>query len=120
MPDRWYAKSIFGWGNGYVAIPKGHPFFGMSYDDIQEKYDIRVHGGLTFSSDSITGQPEDTKGMWIVGFDTGHINSSKLFPDEQSVIDETIKLKKQIERYSLGTKINKLLDYGKADSENPS
>lgn len=50
----------WGWGNGYVAIPKGHPYYGRHYDDI----DVRIHGGLTY------GRMED--GMWVIGFDTAH------------------------------------------------
>ena len=35
----------FGWGNGYVLIPIGHPLHGKNYDDIN----VNVHGGLIFS-----------------------------------------------------------------------
>ena len=34
-----------GWGNGYVRIPEGHPYYEKTYDDIP----VSVHGGLTFS-----------------------------------------------------------------------
>lgn len=42
--------------NGYVHIPKGHPWDGLDYDDI----DVDVHGGLTYARNG-----------WI-GFDTLH------------------------------------------------
>ena len=58
-----------GWGNGYVAISKNHPHFGKHYHDLNN---IHVHGGLTFSGGSIHGQPPNTKGMWIFGFNTHH------------------------------------------------
>lgn len=45
-----------GWGNGYVAIPEGHPCFGKDYDQIYDEYNINVHGGLTFS-DYSPGNP---------------------------------------------------------------
>lgn len=61
-------KNDVGWGNGYVAVPEGHAWYGKDYDDI----DADAHGGLTFSGDKIEGQPEETKGMWIVGFDCAH------------------------------------------------
>lgn len=90
-----------GWGNGYVAIPKDHPCFGMSYDDIHDKYNIRVHGNLTFSdtSDHVKPNsfPKSVKEMWIIGFDTLHYNDDyEKWPDEASIIAEAEKLKKQL------------------------
>lgn len=52
--------------NGYVRIPEGHPFSKLCYDEIHDKYEIDVHGGLTFSGTLLA---EKTK--WI-GFDTCH------------------------------------------------
>lgn len=44
--------------NGYVKVPKDHPDYGKSYEDV----DVDVHGGLTYS---------DEKGSFF-GFDTQH------------------------------------------------
>lgn len=86
-----------GWGNGYVAIPEGHPCFGMEYDSI----DVSVHCGLTFSGkDKLKGQPEETKGMWVVGFDTLHAGDSmEAWPDKESVMNEANDLKEQLINY---------------------
>lgn len=46
--------------NGYVAVDKAHPLFGVGY----HQADIAVHGGLTYA-----GQEED---LWVFGFDTAH------------------------------------------------
>jgi len=46
--------------NGYIAVPKSHPWHGKLYEDI----DVVVHGGLTFS--------ENLGGHWVLGFDTNH------------------------------------------------
>jgi hypothetical protein len=52
--------------NGYVALPKGHPYYGKGYDDI----DVEVHGGLTFAQE---GDGKNwAKGYWWVGFDCAH------------------------------------------------
>ena len=32
--------------NGYVGVPKTHPYWGLPYEDVP----VRVHGGLTFGS----------------------------------------------------------------------
>ncbi len=84
-----------GWGNGYVAIPADNKLFGKHYDNIN----VNIHGGLTFSEDAIIGQPEETKGMWIVGFDTLHLgDDSQRWPDQETVMAEALELKKQIDK----------------------
>lgn len=50
--------------NGYVAIPKGHPLHGNTYDDIS--YHVEVHGGLTYAD------VDEKTGEWVVGFDCHH------------------------------------------------
>lgn len=65
--------------NGYVAVPKRHPYYGSSYEDL---YYIKVHGGLTFSDNCIPrndetplfldGHTEVPDNYWILGFDTLH------------------------------------------------
>lgn len=67
----------FGWGNGYVAIPKGHTLYGKSYDEIHDLIPmLEVNGGLTFSEKASDLDwveiPSDCKDCWIVGFDTAH------------------------------------------------
>lgn len=49
---------------GYVAIPQGHPWYNIHYDEI---YGVDVHGGLTFS-----GSREGFENTFWVGFDCGH------------------------------------------------
>ncbi len=59
---------------GYVAVPKGHPFHGVGYDDVP---DVSVHGGLTYS-DACGGhvchvpQPGEPDDVWWLGFDCAH------------------------------------------------
>jgi hypothetical protein len=73
-----------GWGNGYVLLPKEHPWFGKHYDDIP----VAVHGGLTFSDKIDMKWVTNTKGqvceeietlkeddfndLWCIGFDCAH------------------------------------------------
>ena len=51
---------------GYVGIPKGHPLWGVKYDDAYDYIqELNVHGGLTYS--------EMGKGdWWWFGFDCAH------------------------------------------------
>ena len=76
LPTPPYSAGMGGPANGYVAIPEGHPCFGMDYGSIHDKYSISVHYGLTWSrlqdDKGLTGAPDEVKGMWIVGFDTLH------------------------------------------------
>lgn len=55
----------------YVKIPKGHPYYGKAYDDIN----LNVHGGLTFSEHIKEDDPYIelgfTPGYWV-GWDYAH------------------------------------------------
>lgn len=95
-----------GYANGYVAVPKDHPYYGKHYDDIE---DIDIHGGLTFSENGkwcynnyedleiIEGNKEDLKDCWVFGFDTCHwMDDLGSWPKER-VIKETLRLKEQLE-----------------------
>lgn len=58
---------------GYVAIPPGHPWHGMAYDDIKAD----AHGGLTFADTCEwpvchVPKPGESDDVWWVGFDCGH------------------------------------------------
>lgn len=67
--------------NGYVGIPKDHILYGMDYDTIQTKYNINVHGGLTYSYKNVAGlDAKIFKDIWWIGFDTSH------YMDEQVLL----------------------------------
>lgn len=71
-----------GWRCGYVAVPKGHPLYQVKYNDDWENdhsllAEIRVHGGLTYSSipnsDDRFEYPIETESdLWWFGFDCNH------------------------------------------------
>lgn len=77
-----------GYRCGYVKLPKGHPWHGKGYFELNNY--VSVHGGLTFAEKlkgDILGD-----GFWI-GFDCAHLIMDK--PDYKYVnqeILETIKL----------------------------
>lgn len=95
-----------GYANGYVAIPKDHPYYGMDYDEVN-KY-IVVHGGLTFSksgseikeifrdTEFLKGE-SDLIGYWVLGFDTCHYQDSLTNWPRKRVIEEVLYLEKQLE-----------------------
>lgn len=58
---------------GYIAIPKGHEFYGVGYEDI----DIDVHGGWTYSENSKWEYPVIANDIWWIGFDCGHYCDGK-------------------------------------------
>lgn len=107
--NTWLSRTIglhkldFGWGNGYVILPKTHPLHGVDYDEINTFVD--VHRGLTYGS-IITVQtiinfnldPEDL-GKYMVGFDTSHYGDNLLKWSEQDVLKETENLKEQLYDY---------------------
>jgi hypothetical protein len=90
------ARNNFGCWCGYVGLPKGHPCFGLWYDDVHDKYpDLAVHGGLTYSEGLFSWDLVEKKGeerraelnrmiekrrkeegteYWEFGFDCNHFN----------------------------------------------
>lgn len=58
----------------YLGIPEDHPLAGFSYDDIP----LRVHGGLTYSGEGVTGAPE---GFHWFGWDYGHAGDKCVYHD---------------------------------------
>jgi len=67
---------------GYVGVPRGHPYYKVSYHDLPD--DIEVHGGITFSNHCdprpqavehgichIPGEGESDD-VWWLGFDCAH------------------------------------------------
>lgn len=64
-----------GWGNGYISLPKDHPWYtwitsseektpGNRYVNVY-RLNVNVHGGITFGD-------EDDDGDYWIGFDTSH------------------------------------------------
>ena len=85
----WRYSLERGWGNGYVALPSTHPFYGLDYNELNEHID--VHGGLTYSK-SYTYEDEV---YWLIGFDTMHGFDDPIRSDKEFVINETLDLLKQ-------------------------
>jgi hypothetical protein len=53
---------------GYASVSKGHPFYGMNYNNYEDLHELHiVHGGLTYS-----GPDSDDSELWWFGFDTCH------------------------------------------------
>jgi hypothetical protein len=58
---------------GYVGVPREHPAYGKSYNDV----DVEVHGGLNYAHECAgeichvpaPGMPDD---VWWLGFDCAH------------------------------------------------
>ena len=76
----WLSSIEKGWGNGYVAVPKGHPAYGLNYDKVCNHVD--AHWGLTYGEllsnmdwdeipESIAG-----KDYYVFGFDTAHYDDT--------------------------------------------
>lgn len=94
-----------GYANGYVAIPKEHPYYGKDYDEIE----IDIHGGLTFAGNGskieeawpnieiIEGNTKNLKDSWVFGFDTCHYGDNLTNWNRDAVIAETLNLRRQLE-----------------------
>lgn len=97
---------LFGTHNGYVILDRNHPISGMYYGDIDEKYDIEVHGEITFSnrlstfkhSTDFSETPEllDYQDYWVLGFDTQHAGDNAEKWNAESTLKETERFAEQL------------------------
>ncbi|GEM_PF-917837 len=115
--------------NGYVAIPPEHPCFEGDYFE-SPVADLEIHGGITYSEpvcfreethmsarkvkqeyigtrnpllddvEYVTDETEIPDDWWILGFDTCHYGDNTLKWNKESVTQETLELKRQLEELS--------------------
>ena len=102
VENNWLSRDRldFGWGNGYVAIPKEHKFYGLDYCEIDG---IDVNGDLTLSCSAsefkdVPELTEEFKDYWVLGFDTAHLYDTLEKWPKEAVEKETNYLKLQLEK----------------------
>ena len=87
-----------GWGNGYVGVPSGHPWYGCHYEDIDLQLQRPIHGGLTYSEwGKPGGEDRGWYSYWWVGFDTAHYGDDLKRCPYEYVVNETEELRLQAE-----------------------
>ena len=74
--------------NGYVLVPKGHPWWSVDYSELEDQ--VTVHGGLTFSGSWFE------EGDWWLGFDHGHYYDTGPL---DLVLDQIINSKRMEKKY---------------------
>lgn len=90
VPNTWLSKDYErGFANGYVVLPKDHPFYGFDYDFITSFLD--VHGCLTYARYEDNGHDG-----WCVGFDTLHYGDTAEKWPYEAVKEETMRLLNQL------------------------
>jgi len=78
-----------GYGNGYVTVPKNHPYYGLDeFDD--RVMDLEVHGGVTFAAETEDG--------WTFGFDTLHYGDNPDNCTREYCINEALDLYTQLKQ----------------------
>jgi hypothetical protein len=79
----------FGWGNGYVAVPPGHPWYGRT--DI---YNVFISHEISFANhgDHLLKCPVRLRKHWILGFHTKYYLDLMYPPKKEDVIRETVVL----------------------------
>ena len=70
----YYILSLGTHPAAYIEIPKRSILFGKDYDDIYEMgVNLDVHGGLTFSDDTLQiGERTIMRESWFIGWDYAH------------------------------------------------
>jgi hypothetical protein len=114
-----------GWGCGYVAIPKNHPFYGKKYSDnsgitLEDDTSVGkrgiiscicadslentridllfdVHGSITYSD--YTDKVKEAEGLWVLGFDCYHYGDKTGPYDNDYIERECESLAEQLKKY---------------------
>ena len=93
----------YGWGNGYVVLPKDHPLHGIHYYAIPENRTPSVHGGVTYSesarkcAESIRESLNLDGSEWVFGFDTAHGGDNSQNWSKSAVLAELERFAAQFE-----------------------
>lgn len=97
-----------GFANGYVAVPRSHPYYGLGMMD-DRIISLDVHGGVTFSeklanttfdfehSEVLTEGEDIPYGYWCFGFDTMHCWDNLENCNREYVIQQCQLLQSQLE-----------------------
>ncbi|WP_315361799.1 hypothetical protein [Prevotella histicola] len=92
-----------GYANGYVAVQKGHPWWGKKWHEVEGL--VNVHGDITYAAAwkdfpyptinlTKVNIPEDS---WVFGFDTLHDGDTLEKCNEYFCLVETFKLMRQLQ-----------------------
>lgn len=102
---------------GYVGVPKGHPYYGLSYRDLYERLYPDVHGGLTYS-DHCQGEichlhDEGEAPVFWFGFDCA--NAFDLVPAMDAMRKYDPRFPKDL--FLVSREVYRDLAYAKAETE---
>lgn len=87
------------WYNGYVILPKEHELVDKFYGDFEEDYDLKVHGGITFSNYLryvIDLEEIGFENRYTLGFDCNHVGDNPKDCNKKYVENECKKLIDQL------------------------
>lgn len=87
------------WYNGYVILPKKHELVDKFYGDFEEDYDLKVHGGITFSNYLryvIDLEKIGFENRYTLGFDCNHAGDNPVDCNQEYVENECKKLIDQL------------------------
>lgn len=83
---------------GYVGVPKGHKYYGISHSDIEHIIDC--HGGLTFSSkyENENYPSKEHTDLWWFGWDYAHFCDANDWESFEKNFDSEIVEKRKLYR----------------------
>lgn len=87
------------WYNGYVILPKKHELVDKFYGDFEKDYDLKVHGGITFSNYLryvIDLEEIGFENRYTLGFDCNHVGDNPIDCNKEYVENECKKLIDQL------------------------
>lgn len=67
----YYIMNLGTHPTAYIKIPNDHKLYGKSCEEIYNKVDIEVHGGITYAEEGIYADNKEVQG-WFIGWDYAH------------------------------------------------
>ena len=104
----YYILSLGTHPTAYVKLSKNDKFYGYDYDSISEFVD--VHGGFTYSKDTLSVAPNESD-VWFIGWDYAHFGDFfyDAFPDSSDekystfkILEDVINVVNQLKQYNMG------------------
>lgn len=94
LPDRESNDLLYGWGNGYIVVPKTHPFAKMTSGEVSDIVGEEITMFRDYSDDIFSFDTSFIPSLMgieckVIGFDTCHCYNNMENSSREKVLEKT-------------------------------